>query len=67
MFWSRFPVVQMVQEMHKIWDSLTTFVKTAEWYQKFYEEGLVITESQLESYIQDARQAGIFWVNYIKA
>jgi len=36
-----------------IWDSRTTFAKTAEWYQKFYEEGSVITESQLESYIQD--------------
>ena len=94
------PVVQMVQEMQKIWDKINyqivqnrnnpheagllkldcskarmklnwkgawdsrkTFAKTAEWYQKFYEEGLVITESQLESYIQDARQAGICWVN----
>ena len=37
-----------------IWDSSTTFAKTAEWYRKFYEEGAVITESQLESYIQDA-------------
>lgn len=46
-----------------IWDSRTTFSKTAEWYQKFYEEGSVITKSQLKSYVQDAQQTGICWVD----
>jgi len=46
-----------------IWDSRTTFAKTAEWYQKFYEEGSVITKSQLKSYVQDAQQTGICWVD----
>ena len=46
-----------------VWDSHTTFANTAEWYKKFYEEGSVITKSQLESYVQDARHAGICWVD----
>jgi CDP-glucose 4,6-dehydratase len=46
-----------------VWDSLTTFAKTAEWYRMFYEEGAVITKSQLRSYVQNARQAGICWVD----
>lgn len=35
-----------------IWSSDTTFAKTAEWYRRFYEEGAVITESQLDEYVR---------------
>jgi CDP-glucose 4,6-dehydratase len=45
------------------WDSSTSFAKTAEWYKKFYEEGSVITESQLDEYVRDARHAEICWVD----
>jgi len=32
--------------------SSITFVKIAEWYHMFYEEGAVITESQLDEYVR---------------
>jgi CDP-glucose 4,6-dehydratase len=47
----------------EVWNSRTTFIKTAEWYQNYYENGQVTTESQLESFIQDARKAGMCWIN----
>jgi CDP-glucose 4,6-dehydratase len=36
-----------------IWSAANTFSKTAEWYRMFYEEGLVITESQLNEYVRE--------------
>ena len=94
------PVVQMVQEMQKIWgkidyqidqnknnpheaellkldcskarmnlnwkgvwDSSTTFAKITEWYQNFYENQQIITDSQLKEYVADAGKAGLNWVN----
>ena len=45
-----------------VWDSRTTFAKTAEWYQRLYENQQVITENQLKEYVADAVKAGLNWV-----
>ncbi len=50
---------RMKLNWNNIWSSDTTFAKTAEWYRKFYEEGAVITKSQLESYVQDMEAESI--------
>ena len=92
------PVVQMVQEMRKIWDKIdyqieqnksnpheagllkldcskariklnwkgvwdsrTTFAKTAKWYQCYYENQQVITENQLKEYVADGGRAEMAW------
>jgi len=46
-----------------IWNTHLTCVKTAEWYKTYYSQSLVITASQLESYIHDARQADAEWIS----
>ena len=45
------------------WDSRTTFAKTAEWYQSYYENQQVITQKQLREYVADADKLGLAWVN----
>ncbi|XPV70027.1 MAG: CDP-glucose 4,6-dehydratase [Halarcobacter sp.] len=45
-----------------VWDSDKTFEKTVKWYKTYYEENKkVLTESDLESYIQDAKAKKIEW------
>ena len=46
-----------------VWDSRTTFAKTAEWYQCYYENQQVITQKQLREYVVDADEVGLVWVN----
>ena len=45
------------------WDGSTTFSKTAEWYQCYYESQQVITENQLKEYVVKASKVGLNWVN----
>ena len=44
-----------------VWDSSTTFLKTAQWYREYYESGSVISEQQLAGYIEDAKQKKLPW------
>lgn len=44
-----------------MWDSSTTFAKTAQWYKGYYESGYVRSEEQLTEYINDAKQKQIPW------
>ena len=45
------------------WNRRTTFAKTAEWYQSYYENQQVITQKQLREYVADADKLGLAWVN----
>ncbi len=42
-----------------VWESSTTFAKTAQWYKEYYESGHVRSEEQLAEYIADAKQKHI--------
>ena len=45
-----------------VWDSDTTFEKTVKWYKSYYEEDKkVLTQNDLESYINDAHYQNIEW------
>jgi len=44
-----------------VWDSSTTFAKTAQWYKEYYESGHVCSEEQLAEYTTDAKQKQISW------
>jgi len=45
-----------------VWDSDTTFEKTAKWYKAYYEEdNRILTGSDLESYVADAKVKHIEW------
>ena len=45
-----------------VWDSETTFEKTAKWYKAYYENnGEVLTQSDLVNYIIDAKSKKIEW------
>ena len=45
-----------------VWESDMTFEKTVKWYKAFYEEDSKIsTQSDLESYIKDAKVKGLKW------
>ena len=46
-----------------VWDSDTTFEKTVKWYKDYYEnDKKVLTQSDLENYIIDAKTKNIEWV-----
>ncbi len=45
-----------------VWDSFTTFAKTAQWYRMYYETGRVLSEEQLTEYITDAKHNQVSWV-----
>ena len=45
-----------------VWDAETTFEKTVKWYKSYYEEDKkVLTQSDLENYIADAKRKNIEW------
>ncbi|MDX4026194.1 CDP-glucose 4,6-dehydratase [Aliarcobacter skirrowii] len=45
-----------------VWDSETTFEKTVKWYKSYYENNKeILTQSDLESYITDAKAKNIEW------
>lgn len=45
-----------------VWDSNTTFEKTVKWYKAYYENNKeILTQSDLESYIADAKAKNIEW------
>lgn len=45
-----------------VWDSETTFEKTVKWYKAYYEKNKkVLTQNDLESYINDAKAKNIEW------
>ena len=45
-----------------VWDSETTFEKTVKWYKDYYENNKeILTQSDLESYIADAKAKNIEW------
>lgn len=45
-----------------VWDSETTFEKTVKWYKSYYENNKeILTNSDLESYIIDAKAKNIEW------
>ncbi len=45
-----------------VWDSKKTFEKTVKWYKSYYEEDkYILTEDDLNSYIEDAKAKKIDW------
>lgn len=44
-----------------VWGSDATFEKTVNWYKAFYEEKKVLTEFNLNEYIESARSMGLPW------
>ena len=44
-----------------VWNSEKTFKITVEWYKMYYENNIIITESDLIEYITDARNKEINW------
>ena len=52
-----------VLNWRNIWNSSTTFEKTASWYKEQFTTGALLSEDNLQSYISDAMKAGAIWVN----
>lgn len=44
-----------------VWDSTTTFEKTVKWYRSYYENGVIETKENLDSYVTDAKEKNIEW------
>lgn len=44
-----------------VWNSSTTFAKTAQWYREFYESGRVLSQEQLAEYTNAAKQEQMSW------
>lgn len=46
-----------------VWDSDTTFEKTVKWYKEYYENYEILTEYDLDTYVNDAISKQIIWVD----
>jgi CDP-glucose 4,6-dehydratase len=46
-----------------VWSSKKTFDVTTKWYKAFYEQELLLSNSDLTTYIRDAKQQGLIWAN----
>lgn len=44
-----------------IWDNVTSFAKTINWYQQYYQTGKILSESDLNDYVADAQKLGVEW------
>ena len=44
-----------------VWDSEKTFEKTVKWYKSFYEHNKLLSEDDLQNYVQDAKEKNIEW------
>jgi len=44
-----------------VWASEKTFEKTVKWYKAFYENGEILSQKDLETYIADAKEKNIEW------
>ncbi len=45
-----------------VWNYQKSLKNTIEWYQKYYEAGSILTSLQLDSYINDAKEMGMPWI-----
>ena len=45
-----------------VWDSKKAFAATTEWYREFYTQNSLLSEKQLDSYIEVAKDAQACWV-----
>jgi CDP-glucose 4,6-dehydratase len=45
-----------------VWDSKKAFAVTTEWYREFYTQSSLLSEKQLDSYIEVAKEAQACWV-----
>jgi|SRR3989344_253356 len=48
-------------EWKSVWDSKTTIEKTINWYKKYYDEKIILSEKDLEEYINDAKKLSVNW------
>ncbi len=44
-----------------VWDSSETFEKVVEWYKDYYENKNILTQSDLATYINNAKDKGLEW------
>ena len=52
---------QKLLRWRPVWNTESAVRRTVRWYREFYENGNLITLSDLESYCADARKAGLEW------
>ena len=52
---------QKLLRWQPVWNTESAVRRTVRWYREFYENGNLITLSDLESYCADARKAGLEW------
>jgi CDP-glucose 4,6-dehydratase len=46
-----------------VWNSDTTFEKTVNWYKNYYENQQILSQEDLNSYVNDARSKNLVWTN----
>ena len=46
---------------YPVWDMQTTIARTIDWYQAYYEQRQLLTQADLEAYVQQARAANLIW------
>ena len=50
-----------VLHWHGVWDSETAVGRTVRWYREFYENQLLCTPDDLDSYCAEAEKRGLSW------
>lgn len=50
-----------ILQWESVWNMEKTFKAAAQWYRRYHEEGVILSEEQLEEYIEDAVKANVQW------
>lgn len=48
-----------------VWDGMPCFVRTAEWYKAFLESGTIISKTQLQDYVSEAKRLQRVWTKEV--
>lgn len=54
---------QQLLQWQPVWDVTKAATVTAQWYHAFYQRQQLITLTQLQQYVADARCSGVVWAN----
>lgn len=52
-----------VLKWRNVWDGSTTVEKTIDWYKNYYEKNIILTNDNLENYINESKKRKIEWAH----
>ena len=54
---------EQIMNWKSIWPTQKAIEKTAQWYKNYYKENIILSETHLQEYVEDARKLGHEWAS----